>query len=98
MRAALSKLGAPEDLLQCVQRPSIPLANELMRLCDMTIATGGPAMVRAAYSSGKPAYGVDPGNATMVNNETADIAEAAPNTRISKTNDHESVCSADANI
>src|SRR3989449_1603488 len=98
MRAALSKLGAPEDLLQCVQRPSIPLANELMSLCDMTIATGGPAMVRAAYSSGKPAYGVGPGNATMVIDETADIAEAARNTRMSKTNDHGSGCSADGNV
>jgi len=98
MRAALCKLGAPEDWLQSVERPSIPLANELMRLCDMTIATGGPAMVRAAYSSGKPAYGVGPGNATMIVDETADIAEAARNTRISKTNDHGSGCSADGNI
>src|SRR6267378_7844491 len=98
MRASLRKLGAPEDLLQCVERPSIPLANELMRLCDMTIATGGPAMVRAAYSSGKPAYGVGPGNATMVIDETADIVQAARNTRISKTNDHGSGCSADGNI
>jgi len=98
MRAALRKLGAPEDLLQCVERPSIPLANELMRLCDLTIATGGPAMVRAAYSSGKPAYGVGAGNATMIIDETADIAEAARNTRISKTNDHGSGCSADGNI
>jgi len=98
MRAALRKVGAPEDLLQCVDRPSIPLANELMRLCDLTIATGGPAMVRAAYSSGKPAYGVGPGNATMVIDETADIAEAARNTRTSKTNDHGSGCSADGNI
>jgi sulfoacetaldehyde dehydrogenase len=98
MRAALRKLGAPEDLLQCVERPSIPLANELMRLCDLTIATGGPAMVKAAYGSGKPAYGVGAGNATMVIDETADIAEAARNTRISKTNDHGSGCSADGNI
>ena len=98
MRAALRKLGASEDVLQCVERPSIPLANELMRLCDLTIATGGPAMVSAAYSSGKPAYGVGPGNATMVIDETADIAEAARNTRISKTNDHGSGCSADGNI
>jgi sulfoacetaldehyde dehydrogenase len=98
MRAALRKLGAPEDLLQCVERPSIPLANELMRLCDLTIATGGPAMVKAAYSSGKPAYGVGAGNATMVIDETADIVEAARNTRISKTNDHGSGCSADGNI
>jgi sulfoacetaldehyde dehydrogenase len=98
MRAALRKLAAPEDLLQCVERPSIPLANELMSLCDLTIATGGPAMVKAAYSSGKPAYGVGAGNATMVIDETADIVDAARNTRISKTNDHGSGCSADGNV
>src|SRR5206468_11646528 len=66
MRAALQALGAPEDLLQCVERPSIPLARELMSICDLTVATGGPAMIKAAYSSGKPAYGVGAGNATMV--------------------------------
>jgi sulfoacetaldehyde dehydrogenase len=98
MRAALWKLGAPEDLLQCVERPSIPLANELMRTCDLTIATGGPAMVKSAYSSGKPAYGVGAGNATMVIDETADIVQAARNTAVSKTNDHGSGCSADGNI
>jgi acyl-CoA reductase-like NAD-dependent aldehyde dehydrogenase len=98
MRTALRTLGAPDDLLQCVERPSIPLANQLMSLCDLTIATGGPAMVKAAYSSGKPAYGVGAGNATMVIDETADIAEAARNTRISKTNDHGSGCSADGNL
>ena len=98
MRAALRKAGAPEDLLQCVERPSIPLANELMRLCDLTMATGGPAMVKAAYSSGKPAYGVGAGNATMVIDDTADVVEAARNTRISKTNDHGSGCSADGNV
>jgi len=98
MRAALRRLGAPEDLLQCVERPSIPLAKELMAICDLTIATGGPAMVKAAYSSGKPAYGVGAGNATMVIDETADVVEAARNTRISKTNDHGSGCSADGNL
>ncbi len=98
MREALKKLGAPEDLLQCVEKPSIPLANELMSICDLTNATGGPAMVKAAYSSGKPAYGVGAGNATMVIDETADIEEAARNTRISKTNDNGSGCSADGNL
>jgi sulfoacetaldehyde dehydrogenase len=98
MRQALAVQGAPEDLVQCVERPSIPLAKELMALCDLTIATGGPAMVRAAYGSGKPAYGVGAGNATMIIDETADIAEAARNTRISKTNDHGSGCSADGNL
>ena len=98
LRAALKKQGAPDDLLQAVERPSIPLARELMSLCDLTIATGGPAMVKAAYSSGKPAYGVGAGNATMVIDETADIADAARNTRISKTNDNGSGCSADGNL
>jgi len=98
MRAALKKQGVPEDVLQCVERPSIPMAKYLMSQCDLTIATGGPAMVRAAYSSGKPAYGVGAGNATMVVDETADVEEAARNTRISKTNDHGSGCSADGNL
>ncbi|HTL01370.1 MAG TPA: aldehyde dehydrogenase family protein [Vicinamibacterales bacterium] len=98
MREGLAKVGAPVDLLQCVERPSIPLANALMSSCDLTIATGGPAMVKAAYSSGKPAYGVGAGNATMVIDETANIEEAARNTRISKTNDHGSGCSADGNL
>ena len=98
MRAALRKIGAPEDLLQCIERPSIPLARELMGVCDLTIATGGPAMVRAAYGSGKPAYGVGAGNATMVIDETADIEHAARNSAISKTNDNGSGCSADGNL
>ena len=98
MRAALTELGVPADVLQCVETPSIPLANELMSICDLTIATGGPAMVKAAYGSGKPAYGVGAGNATMVIDETADVKEAARNTAISKTNDHGSGCSADGNL
>ena len=98
MRACLKKYGVPEDVFQCVERPSIPLAQELMAICDLTIATGGSAMVKAAYSSGKPAYGVGAGNATMVIDETANIEEAARNTRLSKTSDNGSGCSADGNL
>ena len=98
MREALKRQGAPEDIFQCIDKPSIPLAQELMSICDLTIATGGTAMVKAAYSSGKPAYGVGAGNATMVIDETADIAEAARNTRLSKTSDFGSGCSADGNL
>jgi sulfoacetaldehyde dehydrogenase len=98
LRVALARQGAPEDLVLCLEKPSIPLAQELMSLCDLTIATGGTAMVRAAYSSGKPAYGVGAGNATVVVDETADIAEAAMNTRISKTQNHGSGCSCDGNL
>ena len=98
LRTALKKQGAPEDLVLCLEKPSIPLAQELMSICDLTVATGGPAMVKAAYSSGKPAYGVGAGNATVVVDETADIAEAAMNTRISKTQNHGSGCSCDGNV
>ncbi|MDG2289445.1 MAG: aldehyde dehydrogenase family protein [Woeseiaceae bacterium] len=98
MRVALKKQGVPEDLLQCIEQPSIPLTNYLMSICDLTNATGGSAMVKAAYSSGKPAYGVGPGNATMVIDETADIEEAAKNTRISKTNNNGAGCSSDGNL
>jgi sulfoacetaldehyde dehydrogenase len=98
LRAALRKQGAPEDLVLCLERPSIPLAQQLMSVCDLTIATGGTAMVKAAYSSGKPAYGVGAGNATVVIDETANLADAAKNTRISKTQNHGSGCSCDGNL
>ncbi len=98
LRAALNAAGAPEDLVQCFEKPSIPLAQELMSICDLTIATGGPAMVKAAYSSGKPAYGVGAGNATVVVDETANIEEAARNTRISKIHNNGSGCSCDGNL
>ncbi|HET9258915.1 MAG TPA: aldehyde dehydrogenase family protein [Acidimicrobiia bacterium] len=97
MRHVLTREGAPADLFQCVESPSIPLAQELMASCDMILATGGPAMVKAAYSSGKPAFGVGAGNSTIVIDETADIEEAARNTRISKTSDFGSGCSSDGN-
>ena len=98
MREALKRRGAPMDVFQCIEKPSIPLAQELMSICDVTLATGGMAMVKAAYSSGKPAYGVGAGNSTMVIDETANIEEAARNTRLSKTSDFGSGCSADGNL
>jgi len=98
LRAALKRQGVPEDLILCLPHPSIPLAQELMSVCDLTIATGGAAMVKAAYGSGKPAYGVGAGNATVVIDETADLADAARNTRISKTQNHGSGCSCDGNL
>ncbi len=98
MRKTLKKLGAPEDLFQCVEKPSIPLTQELMATCDLTMATGGQPMVRAAYSSGKPAFGVGAGNSTIVVDDTADVPDAARNTRISKTSDFGSGCSADGNM
>jgi sulfoacetaldehyde dehydrogenase len=98
MRNALKRCGAPEDLFQCVEKPSIPLSQELMAICDLVQATGGQQMVKAAYSSGTPSLGVGAGNSTMVIDETANIAEAARNTRMSKTSDYGSGCSADGNL
>ena len=98
MRRALARVDAPVDLIGCIERPSIPAAQYLMSQADMVQATGGRDMVKAAYSSGTPAYGVGAGNSTMVIDETADIADAARNTRISKTSDFGSGCSADGNL
>ena len=79
MRDVMVREGAPADVFQCVEQPSIPLSQRLMAECDLTLATGGAAMVEAAYSSGKPAFGVGGGNSTMVIDETADVVEAACN-------------------
>jgi len=78
MRAALAKLGAPEDLIQIVEDPTIEISGLVMKLTDVCISTGGPGMVKAAYSSGKPAFGVGPGNVQCLVGEDADIADAVP--------------------
>jgi len=98
MREALEREGAPPDILQCLVKVNIPMSQALMARADLVIATGGQAMVQSAYSSGTPAYGVGAGNSTMIIDETADIAEAARNTRLSKTSDFGSGCSADGNL
>ncbi|MDO5494154.1 MAG: aldehyde dehydrogenase family protein [bacterium] len=98
MREALEAEGAPADILQCVSMPSLLVSQELMRRSDLIIATGGQALVRQAYSSGKPAYGVGAGNATEFLDETADIKATAMNCMLSKTSDYGSGCSADGNV
>ena len=98
MREALEREGSPADILQCLTKVNIPMSQALMARADLIVATGGQPMVRAAYSSGTPAYGVGAGNSTMIIDETADIEEAARNTRLSKTSDFGSGCSADGNL
>jgi sulfoacetaldehyde dehydrogenase len=98
MREALEREGAPADILQCLTKVNIPMSQALMARADLVLATGGQPMVRAAYSSGTPAYGVGAGNSTMIIDETANIQEAARNTRLSKTSDFGSGCSADGNL
>ena len=84
MREALEREGAPADILQCLTKVNIPMSQALMARADLIVATGGQPMVRAAYSSGTPAYGVGSGNSTMIIDETANIEEAARNTRLSR--------------
>jgi len=98
MREVLRKNGAPEDLFICIEQPSKGLAAELMRQCDTVMATGSGDMVRAAYSSGKPSFGVGVGNAVIVIDESADIDDAAMKIRIGKTGDHASGCSAENSL
>ena len=98
MREALEREGAPADILQCLTKVNIPMSQALMARADLVIATGGQGMVRAAHSSGTPAYGVGAGNSTMIIDDTANIEEAARNTRLSKTSDFGSGCSADGNL
>ena len=98
MREALEAEGAPADILQCITLPSLAASQEIMRRSDLVIATGGQGLVRAAYSSGTPAYGVGAGNATEFVDETADLQETARNCMLSKTSDFGSGCSADGNV
>jgi sulfoacetaldehyde dehydrogenase len=95
MRAALVKMGAPADLVLSIDTPSVEKTNELMKQCDRVLATGGSAMVTAAYSSGTPALGVGVGNAVITVDETADLNDAAEKIRISKTLDLAASCSSD---
>lgn len=98
MREALKKYGAPEDLLICAENPSIPLSREIMRQCDLVVATGGAGMVHAAYSSGTPAYGVGVGNDVAIVDETADLKDAAQKIFTSKNFDYASGCSCENSI
>ncbi|MYG11694.1 MAG: aldehyde dehydrogenase family protein [Gammaproteobacteria bacterium] len=95
MRAALMELGAPADLVIGIETPTLDLTNELMRQCDRVLATGGGAMVNAAYSSGTPALGVGVGNAVVTVDESADLTDAAEKIHLSKTLDLAASCSAD---
>ncbi|HEY3605428.1 MAG TPA: aldehyde dehydrogenase family protein, partial [Sporichthyaceae bacterium] len=95
MREACRQVGAPEDLVQMIATPSVARTQELMRQADLVVATGGAGMVKAAYSSGTPAYGVGVGNAVHVVDETADLADAAAMIAAAKTFDLATSCLAD---
>ncbi|MEM8561850.1 MAG: aldehyde dehydrogenase family protein [Pseudomonadota bacterium] len=98
MREAIVAMGAPADLVQSIDVPSLDKTNELMAQCDRILATGGEAMVSAAYSSGTPALGVGVGNAVITVDDSADLDEAAEKIRTSKTLDLAASCSSDNSV
>jgi sulfoacetaldehyde dehydrogenase len=98
MRKALKACGAPEDLVIGIDIPTLDKTAELMKQCDRILATGGGAMVTAAYSSGTPALGVGVGNAVITVDDTADLDDAAEKIRISKTLDLAASCSSDNSV
>jgi acetaldehyde dehydrogenase (acetylating) len=100
MREAAERAGAPAGLIHCIDGPSIEASNELMRhkLTDVILATGGTAMVKAAYSSGKPAYGVGPGNVPVYVHRSANLGQAARLILQSKTFDYGTICASEQAI
>ena len=90
--------GAPEGILGWIDNPSLELTNRLMAEADLILATGGPGMVKAAYSSGKPAVGVGPGNVPAVIDESADILLAVNSVIHSKTFDNGMICASEQSV
>ncbi|MEI3175962.1 MAG: bifunctional acetaldehyde-CoA/alcohol dehydrogenase [Lachnospiraceae bacterium] len=95
---AAVKAGAPEGIISWIDEPSIELTNELMRSADTILATGGPGMVTAAYSSGKPALGVGPGNTPAIIDDSADILMAVNSVIHSKTFDNGMICASEQSV
>ena len=95
---AAVKAGAPEGIIGCNEFPSLELTGELMHEADIILATGGPGMVHAAYSSGKPALGVGAGNTPVIIDETADIKLAVSSIIHSKTFDNGMICASEQSV
>ncbi len=90
--------GAPENIISWIDVPSLDLTNEVMRNADIILATGGPGMVKAAYSSGKPALGVGAGNTPVIIDDTADIRLAVNSVIHSKTFDNGMICASEQSV
>ena len=95
---AAVKAGAPEEIIGWIDVPSLELTNEVMKNSDIILATGGPGMVKAAYSSGKPALGVGAGNTPVIIDESADILLAVNSIIHSKTFDNGMICASEQSV
>ena len=95
---AAVKAGAPEGIISWIDVPSLDMTNTLMKSADIILATGGPGMVKAAYSSGKPAIGVGAGNTPAIIDDTADISLAVSSIIHSKTFDNGMICASEQSV
>ncbi len=95
---AAVKAGAPEGIISWIDVPSLELTNTVMKEADIILATGGPGMVKAAYSSGKPAIGVGAGNTPAIIDDTADILLAVSSVIHSKTFDNGMICASEQSV
>lgn len=95
---AAVKAGAPEGIIGWIDVPSLELTNEVMKNADIILATGGPGMVKAAYSSGKPALGVGAGNTPVIIDDTADVKLAVNSIIHSKTFDNGMICASEQSV
>jgi acetaldehyde dehydrogenase/alcohol dehydrogenase len=95
---AAVKAGAPEDIISWIDIPSLEMTNYIMKQADLILATGGPGMVTAAYSSGRPAIGVGPGNTPAVIDESADILLAVNSIIHSKSFDNGMICASEQSV
>jgi sulfoacetaldehyde dehydrogenase len=98
MRRTLARRGWPEDLIIGIEDVTVERSQELMKRCDLILATGGTPMVRAAYASSRPAQGVGAGNAVVIVDETADLSDAADKIMRSKTFDYATSCSTENSL
>lgn len=94
----LAQLGAPANLIQIITEPSVELTNELMQAVDVVVATGGMGMVKAAYSSGKPAFGVGAGNVQVIVDRDVDFIQTAIKMIDGRTFDNGIICSGEQTI
>jgi hypothetical protein len=95
---AAVKAGAPEGIISWIDVPSLELTNEVMHSADIILATGGPGMVKAAYSSGKPALGVGAGNTPVIIDDSADVVLAVNSIIHSKTFDNGMICASEQSV
>ena len=95
---AAVKAGAPKNIIGWIDEPSLEMTQRVMSECDITLATGGPGMVKAAYSSGKPAIGVGAGNTPAIIDDTAHIKMAVSSILMSKTFDNGVICASEQEV